>query len=82
MKVGTPEYFIKEITEFRHLMGKKSFWVDDDLPRRAMYGLLYVYGQTEGLEQMYKDLMVATVKEYDIRLGYVVMAKLKGILLV
>lgn len=76
----TVEYFTKEILEFRKLMGKKSFWNDPDLPGNAMKGLMYVYINTKGLTTKEVDFMRTTVKEFDMRLGYMVALKLKGIL--
>jgi len=74
------EYFRKEILKFRKLMGKKSFWADPDLPGNAMKGLLYVYIHTDGLTTKEASFMRTTVKEFDMRLGYMVALKLKGIL--
>jgi hypothetical protein len=52
-------------------MGERSFWRGDK-PGNAMRGLIYVYANTDGLNDGDVDLMTATTTEYDMRLAMVI----------
>jgi len=72
------EYFREELLRFRGLMSKKSFYDDLNKPSnckssKAFYGLLYVYINSNGLEEDDMILLEATKLEFDRRLSYMLM---------
>lgn len=73
--LGTREYFHAELLRFRELMGQKSFWSDVERAGRAMYGLLYVWTNTDSPTQSDENHMQATCDEYDRRLAYAIVAR-------
>ena len=67
--IGSREYWVQEIGNFRKLMGQKSFWRGD--PGVAMGALLYCWVHTDGVNEADETLMDATIREYDQRLALV-----------
>ncbi len=64
----TKDYFNSELSKMHGMWGDKTFWVGDK-PGNAMKALLYVYANTEGLDEDDICSMVSTREEYDMRLA-------------
>lgn len=67
--LGSREYWLQEVGNFRKLMGQKSFWKGD--PGVAMGALLYCWVHTDDVTEQDENLMVATTNEYGHRLALV-----------
>lgn len=67
----TKEYFQKELTKFREIMGDRRFSVEDC--SNALRGLLMVYinyePENEKEKETAKNIMLATCEEHDRRLA-------------
>jgi len=67
-QLGTPEYLKSEIVSLRQMWGQKQFWSNTEKASLAIKGLLYVYANTDGVDESTETLVRSTLAEFDRRL--------------